>query len=245
MNPAAPQIGFDRFIKLEWASAALRVRAGAADIAQLNELLEASHPGAAARKKTRTVLNRLWLEPRPDLATFADRGARIWRDAPDTPVAVLTWGMAIATYPFFGKVAEIVGRLTALQGDCASAELHRRMSEIYGEREGTRRMTNMALQSQSDWGTLDRINGGKRLARKPKTRLADAGLAAWLVESCVRYAGRPLSVATLDAQPVIYPFELNDMLAYTLANAAAVELRSTGGQDQVVDVKADREKTGA
>lgn len=60
-------------------------------------------------------------------------------------------GVAIATYPFFGKVAELVGRLSALQGDCASARVHRRMSEIYGEREGTRRMTNMVIQSQASW----------------------------------------------------------------------------------------------
>jgi hypothetical protein len=45
-----------------------------------------------------------------------------------------------------------VGRLSAIQGDCASAEVHRRMSETYGEREGTRRMTNMVIQSQASWG---------------------------------------------------------------------------------------------
>ena len=40
--------------------------------------------------------------------------------------------MPIATYPFFGQVAELVGRHSSLQGDCASAEIHGRMSEIYG-----------------------------------------------------------------------------------------------------------------
>ena len=59
------------------------------------------------------------------------------------------WGMAVATYPFFGKVAELVGRLSAIQGDCASAEVHRRMSETYGEREGTRRMTEVAPENWS------------------------------------------------------------------------------------------------
>ncbi|MBZ9931376.1 hypothetical protein LB570_14875, partial [Mesorhizobium sp. BR1-1-5] len=112
MSSVTPQIGFDRFIQLDWAAAALRVRAGVSNIEQLTELIDATHSGAAAKKKTRTVLNRLWLEPRPDLVDFADRGIRIYREAPDTPISALTWGMAIATYPFFGKVAEIVGRLT-------------------------------------------------------------------------------------------------------------------------------------
>ena len=44
------------------------------------------------------------------------------QDAADIPVAALCWGMSVATYPFFGKVAELVGRLSAIQGDCASAE---------------------------------------------------------------------------------------------------------------------------
>ena len=40
--------------------------------------------------------------------------------------------MAISAYPFFDKVAELTGRLTAIQGDCASVEIHRRMAETYG-----------------------------------------------------------------------------------------------------------------
>ena len=50
MSSAAPQIGFDRFIQLDLAAAALRVRAGVSDIAQLTELIDATHAGAAAKK---------------------------------------------------------------------------------------------------------------------------------------------------------------------------------------------------
>lgn len=120
------------------------------------------------------------------MVEFADRGVQIYRTSPDTPVSALTWGMALATYPFFGKVAEIVGRLTTLQGDCTSAEVHRRMSEIYGEREGTRRMTNMVLQSQADWGAIERLNQGKRIARRKAIDLHGAPVAAWLAEACLR-----------------------------------------------------------
>ncbi|RAS04070.1 hypothetical protein DEU52_12742 [Ensifer adhaerens] len=60
--------------------------------------------------------------------------------------------------PFFGKVAERNGRLSALQSDCTSAEVHRRMSEIYGEREGTCRMTNLVIQAGGPWSGLKRAN---------------------------------------------------------------------------------------
>lgn len=105
MTSSAPQIGFDRFIAIEWAAAALRVRAELGTLDELNALLDAARLGLAARKKTRTVLNRLWLDPRPELTDFADRGVAIFKANPSIPVAALTWGMAIATYPFFGKVA--------------------------------------------------------------------------------------------------------------------------------------------
>ena len=233
MNSPSPQIGFDRFIQLDWAAAALRVRLGTATIEDLSELLDASHSGPAAKKKTRTVLNRLWLEPLPDLVEFADRGIQILRNAPGTSVAALTWGMAIATYPFFGRVAEFVGRLTSLQGDCTSAEVHRRMAEIYGEREGTRRMTNMVLQSQADWGAIDRPKKGKQIVRKPPIDLESSAVIPWIVEACLRYAGRSLSIATLESNPLLYPYRLGGSLAYRLSGYQAIEMRVDSAGNQV------------
>lgn len=145
--------------------------------------------------------------------------------------------MAITTYPFFGRVAEIVGRLTALQGDCASAEVHRRMAEAYGEREGTRRMTNMVLQTQESWGAIERSEKGKRLVRRPKLLVHEAKVVAWLVEACVRYARRPLAVASMDTNPVAYPFDFGRSLSYVLSNSAVLELRSDSMSNQVVGLK--------
>src|SRR5688500_16193167 len=117
MNSSAPQIGFDRIIQLNWAATARNVRAGAAGRDDLTALLDAAGLGVEVKKKTRTVLNRLWLEPRAQLVDYANRGVATHQTQPDIPVAALCWGMAIATYPFFGKVAELVGRLSAIQGD--------------------------------------------------------------------------------------------------------------------------------
>jgi hypothetical protein len=234
MSSSVIHIGFDRFIQLDWAAAALRVRAGFATLDNLTELLNASHAGLAAKKKTRTVLNRLWLEPREDLVQFADRGVKIYRQEPDTSIPALTWGMAIATYPFFGKVAEIVGRLTALQGECTSAEVYRRMAEIYGEREGTRRMTNMVLQSQANWGAIDRMNQGKRIVRSNAIDLHGSAVAAWLVEACLRNAGHTLNVASIDSVPILYPFTLGGSTSYVLSMSRALEMRVDSAGNRVI-----------
>lgn len=236
MNSTRPQIGFDSFVQLDGAAAALRVRAGMSSLDDLINLIDATHPGPAAKKKTRTVLNRLWVEPLPDLAGFADRGVKIYREEQDTPIAALTWGMALATYPFFGKVAEIVGRLTALQGDCTSAEVHRRMAEIFGQREGTRRMTNIVLQSQRSWGAVERVDKGKRIVRKPQIDLGTSLAAAWLAEACVRYAGHSLSVASIASNPVIYPFSLSGSSSYLLLKCRSLEMQLDSAGNYIISL---------
>lgn len=234
MTSAPPKIGFDRYLALEWVASALRVRAGADTGDDLDSLLEAAELTLAAKKKTRTVLNRLWLAPRPELVDFADRGVALYKSKKNVPVASLCWGMAIATYPFFGKVAELVGRLSSLQGDCASAEVHRRMSEIYGEREGTRRMTNMVIQSQASWGAVERVEKGKRVIRLAPTTIDNDALTAWLIEAAVRYAGKPVFLPTLQSLPVLFPFTLTHPLAYLVSNNPHLDLRSEGPNNQFV-----------
>jgi len=233
----APRIGFDRFISLEWATAALKVRAGVAQLDDLEALLDAAGLGAAARTKTRTVLNRLWLQPRAELVDYADRGVAIFKANPDVPVAALHWGMAVATYPFFGKVAELIGRLSALQGDCASAEIHRRMSETYGEREGTYRMTNMVIQSQAGWGAVERVEKGKRVIRLAATAIDNDELTAWLIKAAVRYVGKPVSVPSLQSLPVLFPFTLSQPLSWLVSNSTHLVMRSEGPGNQLVALR--------
>jgi hypothetical protein len=237
MNSSAPKIGFDRFIQLDWAAAALNVRAGSAGLDDLNALLDAAELGVEAKKKTRTVLNRLWLEPRAELVDFADRGAAIHQTQPDIPVSALCWGMSTATYPFFGKVAELVGRLSAIQGDCASAEVHRRMSEIYGERETTSRSSTMIFQTLADWGILQRMDNGKRLVKQAPTVLQNEALIVWIVEAAVRCRGDVVSLKSLPALPVLFPYQLDCPLAYVVSNSKNLELRSDGSQSEFVVIR--------
>lgn len=235
ISDTSPQIGFDRYIQLEWARSALRVRAGFETLEELTDLIDASHTGAAAKKKTRTVLNRLWLEPRSELVALSDRAVAIYKSDPSASVAALTWGMAIATYPFFGAVSEIVGRLLRLQGECSSAEVHRRMAEVYGEREGTRRMTNMVLQSQADWGAIERQRQGKDIRRAAGIPVG-AELGAWLAEATLRYVGRAIPISSFPSYPVLYPFLFDDHLGYNIAQNKNLVIKTDGGGDRQISL---------
>ena len=234
MISAAPKIGFDRFIKGDWATMAVKVRAGQAEPGDVMALLESEGLSVAAIKKTRTVLNRLWLEPRDELADFVIRGVTLYQAG--APVNVLHWGVSIATYPFFAHVAEMVGRLTAIQGDCATTEVHRRMSERYGEREGTYRMTNTVLQSQADWGSIRRVESGRRIVREPSMAVTGTTLTGWLIEAAIRSAGKPLSITTVGALPLLFPFRMETSLAYAAAENNLLEIRSVGAGRDVIAI---------
>lgn len=238
MTAKAPQIGFDRFIPLEWVAAALKVRAGTADLDELNDVLDVAGLGKEAKVKTRTKLNALALEPRPDLVDLIDRGVQIFRGSEDVgELAAFAWGAAIATYPYFGKVAEFTGRLTSIQGDCAVSEIHRRISEVYGDREVTKRATQAVIQTQANWGAIERVEKGKRLIRLRARSLKNDKMVSWLVEAALRYQQKAIALATLQSLAVIYPFALDQPLGYVMSNSPTLEVKSEGPSNQFVALR--------
>jgi hypothetical protein len=232
-----PHIGFDRFIPLDWAACALRVRAGQETSETLEALIGEKEPSEASRKKTRSVLKGLWLAPRADLRPFADRGAELLVEVEASAVPALCWGMAISAYPFFGKVTELTGRLTSIQGDCASAEIHRRMAETYGERETTYRAANRVMQTQADWGTLTRVDKGRRIIRRTPITVSHDDLIAWLIEAALRYTGKAMSVASIQSAAVLYPFCLDQPLGLVVSRSPTLELRADGARSQIVAIR--------
>lgn len=238
MIAIAPQIGFDRFIQLDWVATSLGVRAGKGSVDELSAQLRVAGLGKEALAKTHTKLNGLVLEPRPDLVDFIDRGVRLFAGT-TTPadVAPFAWGAALAAYPYFGRVAEFTGRLTSIQGDCSVAEVHRRMSEVYGDREVTKRATQAVLQTQANWGAIARVEKGKRLVRLPARTLTNDGMVAWLVEAALHYQQKPMPLATLQSLAVIYPFIFDQPLAYLVSNSPTLEVRAEGSSDQFVALR--------
>ena len=238
MNPTVPQIGFDRFIQLDWVTAALKVRADMASLDELNALLDAAGLGKEAKVKTRTKLNALALEPRADLVDFVARGVQLFKGTDDpAELAAFAWGAAIATYPFFGQVAEFIGRLSSIQGDCTSSEIYRRMIEVYGDRQSMKRSVQYVIQTQASWGAIERLQKGTRLVRLPTQPITKDKVIAWLVEAALRYQGKAVSLAALQSLPVIYPFALKQSLGYLMANSPMLEVRSEGPSNQLVALR--------
>lgn len=145
--------------------------------------------------------------------------------------------MAIVAYPFFGKVAELTGRLTAIQGDCASTEIHRRMAEVYGERETVYRAANRVIQTHADWGSLKRSDKGRRVVRQAPITVHDDALIACLIEAALRHTGKAMGVTQLQSSALLYPFTLTQPLAFVVTQSRNLELRADGAQAQVLAMR--------
>lgn len=233
----APQIGFDRYVQLTWCKVALDVAIAEKSLDELRGEVATSLPGVQSQRKTVDILKRLWINPFPTTTDFVLRGRSLYRIFGAASALPLSWGSALATYPFFGRTSEIAGRLLTLQGDCSIKEIQRRMAEAYGDRNGIDRAVARILQSQSDWGTLQRVGEDKRIVRLAPIAVDNDQLAGWLIEAAVRYAGKPVSVLSLQSLPVLFPFTLMRPLAYVVSNSPNLSLQSEGPSNQFVALR--------
>ena len=101
-------------------------------------------------------------------------------------------------------------------------------------RESIARAVSRVLQSQESWGMIERVEKGKRLVRKVPITLSDEQVVIWLVEAVIRFTGKAVSLANLQSMPVLYPFVLDQSLAYAVSSSKNLELRSEGVGGQFV-----------
>lgn len=230
-------IGFDRYVQLDWCGLALEAATGSKTIDDVKAQIAAVLTGVESRRKTFDILKRLWLQPLPALADFSTRGIDLFRTYGADSLTPLNWGCAMVTYPFFGKTAEITGRLLSIQGDCSIKEVQRRMAEIYGDRDGVARAVSRVLQSQENWGLIERVEDGKRLVRKPPVAVTNDRTTIWLVEAALRHAGTAIQAATIPSMGAIYPFALERPIGYLASQSSELELRSEGSTNQFVALR--------
>ena len=187
-------VGFSQRLQLDWLEhTAMLILAGhtrAHVVTALQDLLrhELSIGGTAPRgnrEKAITMLLQIWVATPRHLRPFRDEGlAHVQRLPVDDRIAV-HWGMAMAVYPFFGAVAEAVGRLVRLQGTCAAAHVQRRIREQLGERETVARAVRRTLRCFVNWGTL--LETGERgvYQAAPARPVQDKKLVVWFTEAAL------------------------------------------------------------
>src|SRR5215468_1607251 len=209
------QIGFSQRVQLDWLEqTAAMVLAGQTREQVETTLQERLHDklsiGGTAqrgnREKAITILLKIWVSVPPWLQPFRDDGLDILRRLPHADHIAVHWGMTMAAYPFFGAVAETVGRLMRLQGTCAAAQIQRRIREHLGERETVARAARRILRCFVDWGVLQETRGKGVYQASPVRPVLDKPLAAWLTEATLIASGSNTgALKTLIQTPALFP----------------------------------------
>ena len=237
------QIGFSQRIHLDWleytANLVLAGNPREEIVAALGERLKeklsvGNQPERGNRDKAITILTKVWVTVPRELQSLRDEGLDHLRSRGPSDRMLVHWCMCMAVYPFFGTVADAVGRLLRLQGTAGAAQVQRRLRERFGERETVARAARRILRAYIDWGVLLET-GEKGLYRgAAKRAVDDRSLAVWAIKARLFAVGdNPRSASALLRGPHLFPFDVVLPSMRELEACEALEI-SRHGLDQEV-----------
>ena len=213
----AHRIGIDRRLDIEWLDAvAGQVAAGASEPeirSFLFRLLDGvvaggKRPGTACHK-TVGVLSQAWVNVTPASRSLRDRGAQLLSTVDAEQRVALHWAMLTAAYPFFGDVATNTGRLLALQGNLALAQLTRRMRESWGDRSTMTRAVQRVVRSMVQWDVLADSDTRGIYERSARTIIVRPPVGKLLLEALLlQIEERSLIVEQALRHPSFFPFHV-------------------------------------
>ena len=242
------QIGFSQRIQLDWLEHTAALVLAGQTREQIETILQEhlhdklSIGGTAQRgnrEKAITMLLKIWVSVPTWLQPLRDDGLGHLRRLPHADHIAVHWGMIMAAYPFFGAVAETVGRLMRLQGACAAAQIQRRIREQLGERETVTRAARRILRCFVDWGVLQETREKGVYQASPARPVQDKPLAAWLIEAALLAQGTDTSVLQILLQtPTLFPFCIPQLYAADLKGQGRVEIFRQGLDEDMVALRA-------
>lgn len=237
------QIGFDRRIRLEWLEQTANLcLAGYKknDIRlTLQDLLkdQLSHGGKTkrgCREKTITILMKIWATPPDKYVSFRNNGLELLKNLPQNEHLVIHWGMATVIYPFFGTIAEIIGRLLRLQNVVTASQLLRRIKEQYGDRSSVERAAKRVLRSMIDWGVLSDTDKKGVYQKCVGIPIADSILIAWIIEaSLMAHNSSAGALRDIIHSSALFPFMISPPNAVDLERNGRLELFRHGLDEEM------------
>ncbi len=223
--PRKIEIGFDRYFKRAWMDYCFNLMASGTDPKQVRELflefLIRDLPGKDARRKTFTIINRIWVAPSKELKSLRDDALK------EKPHMIVHWAMCMAAYPFFSAVAEIAGRLLSLNDVIHKRQIVKRLYEKYGDREIVERAGRHVLRTFVEWGVLS-SKGRGTYQKTDKIRIENRRMLPLIVEATIRTNSKKIvPVKEIVQNYALFPFQI-DLLSYEVINNDRIEYARHG-----------------
>jgi hypothetical protein len=180
-------------------------------------------------------LRHIWVEGagEDDLRIHA---LSIYRASPRSEIArVISWGMAIATYPFLNDVAATLGRMLRVQPEVKLEQLLRKLTETHGEKESVRRSGRYSLSLICDLDFVQRNSSAGCYRLAPTTRLNDPKLSGWFLRAWFRASGKEgtMDREALAGAPSLVFFDGPALVSEALQEGTLLMERLSFSQDTV------------
>lgn len=187
------------------------------------------------RQLTISILMRIWSSVPPELENLRDRGLQLLQNSPITSHLAMHWGMAITVYPFFGAVAETVGRLEKLQTQVIAAQIQSKIRDRYGDRDTVTRATRRILRCFIDWQVLQDTDKLGIYQSITPIIIPDQQITAWLLEAVlISTQNSSGQLHTITRSPLLFPFILTAPTAFDLQRSPHLEISHQGLREEVI-----------
>jgi hypothetical protein len=238
------EVGFSQRIQLNWLELTANLLLAGSTRSEIQTALDeflqdkvsvGSESKSSGRRKTISILLKIWVGVPKNLEPLRNEALELLRISPSHQHIVIHWGMAMAVYPFFGIVAENVGRLIRLQGLFAAASVQRRIKEQLGERETVSRATQRLLRCFVDWGVLQDTNE-KGIYQPASVQLVDnRRLVAWLIEAVlIASNSNSQALGVISQTPALFPFIVSPINLRDLEKNQRLEFFCQGLDENMV-----------
>lgn len=211
-------IGFSQRIQLEWmADTARMIAEGQTDseiVAALRDALQdklsvGQSPERGNREKAITILMKVWVRVPDAVKPFRDQGLKLLQRLPPDMHVAIHWAATIVAYPFFGEVAQTIGRLLRLQDEVSATQMQRRLKERYGEKETVARAARRVQATFVDWAVMSAAAAKGTYVPAPRQRVADTELLAWMAEAALRASDSSMKpVEDIRQSLAFFPFDI-------------------------------------
>lgn len=236
--PSARPIAFNRRLRASWLEEALRLRAEGIDdttwLQRMEEIVKLETEGRDSVQKSMRYLRHIWTDAARDDSQRA-AAISLYRASPDkTAATVLSWGMAIATYPFLNEVAATLGRMLRVQPEVKLEQLLRKLTETHGEKETVRRSGRYSLSLIQDLGFVERSSPGcYRLM--PPIKILEPAISSWLLRSWFKATAQvgPMDRVALSSNPSLAYFDAHALVSASILTGTLIVERLSYSQDSV------------
>ncbi|MEO2563995.1 hypothetical protein ABHA59_08855 [Clostridium tertium] len=157
-------IGMSRNINMDWLNeAANLVLSEKSEInikESLNEYLSYSINSPTNLRKTREILMNIWVRTEEKNIKIKELALNLFNTNKSSNKLVSHWCMMLLSYPVFGDIVTVIGKMADKQFDITTAQVKTRMFDVWGERSTLYHSIDKNIRTLKDIGVLESIKTG-------------------------------------------------------------------------------------